>query len=112
MIIKINLSNKFNITLIIIQIIAIVLFVLGNAWSICFLIGISVEGVFFIVLGIKYFFDNKEISRREDLLESLPMQKADIEVMEKNNNRKIKSNKFQAILYILMGIILVFIILF
>ena len=102
-------SNKFNLILTIVQVIALVLFGFGNVWAICFVLAISSEGVFFVVLGIKTFANNKQIKSRESMMGALPIKKAELEHMQKQNNRTIKLNKLQAVLYIIMGIILVFI---
>lgn len=105
-------SNKLNIVLTILQVVVVVFFLFGNVWNTCLLIAIVIEGVFFVTLGIKSLFSNKFIRSQESLFEKLPMQKAEIESLEKSNNRKIKSNKLQAVLYMIMGIVLVFLVIF
>ena len=105
-------KNKFNLTLFILQCVAVLFFCLINVWSICFVFAIFCEGAFFIVLGIAILNKNKQISKKESLLHNLPMQKNDIEDMEKRNKQKIKLNKFQAVLYIIMGILLIFLCVF
>jgi len=101
-------KNKYNLIMLIVQCVAILFFCLGNAWSICFIFAIFCEGAFFEVLGIAMLHNNKLITKKESMLHSLPMQKADIEDMEKRNKQKIKLNKFQAVLYIIMGVLLIF----
>ena len=105
-------SNKFNLILTIVQSAAVLCFLLNNALTFLLILGIVLEGVFFIVLGVRMFFDNKKIRQKEDLMRSLPMQREDEASMQKNNTRQIKANIWQAVLYIVMGIILIFLVLF
>lgn len=91
---------------------AVLCFLLSNILAFLLIIGIVLEGIFFVVLGIKKFFDNRLIKKQENIISALPMQKGDIESMQKSNTRQIKANVWQAVLYIIMGIILIFIVLF
>ena len=102
------LKNKFNVVLLIVQVIAILFLILGSMWDFAYILAVILEGVFFVLLGIKMFINNSKIRYKESLMQNLPIQKQEMESIQKSNVRKIKSNKFQAILYILMGILLIF----
>jgi len=105
-------KNKFNLILTICQVVALMLLGFGSIWQICFILSIVAEGIFFVVLGIKMLVGNKDILKDQEMYESLPLEQTEIERMEKRNVKTIKYNKFQAIMYIILGIILVFIVLF
>lgn len=102
-------KNKFNTTLFIMQTVACLFFVLGYAWGGFLLFAIISEGVFFVTLGIRSIISNREIVRKESIIAGLPIGQDEIESMQKSNRRKMKNNKFTGVLYILMGILLVFI---
>ena len=102
-------KSKINIVLVAVQVTAILLFLLGNFWSICFVLAVMSEGVFLIVLGVKTFNGNKQLKKKEEMLMGLPMDKLELENMKKRNSRIIKSNKLQGVLYIVMGLIFLFI---
>jgi len=102
-------KNKFNTILFIVQVVACLFFALGNVWGICFLFAVMSEGVFFFVMGVRSIVSNREIMRKESMLTSLPIAEDEIESLQKSNKRKVKSNQLQGVLYILMGLLLVFI---
>lgn len=102
-------KSKFNIVLFIVQVVACLFFILGSAWVGFVFFAIISEGVFFIILGIKTIVSNRQISQKESILAKLPIGQDEIDSMQKSNKRKMKSNKFTGFLYIVMGIILVFI---
>ena len=106
------LKNKYNMALLIVQIIALILFGFGNVWSFCFILAIIAEGIFFIVLGIKSLFDNKKMKHNQEVLSNLPMEESDLSKLNKRNNIKIKANKFQSTIFIFLGLLLIFIALF
>ena len=83
--IKKFLKNKFNLTLLIVQACAILMFAFGSVWAICTIIGLIVEGVFFVLWGIKMIVGNKEIRKKEELLNSLPIGHTESEKMQKRN---------------------------
>ena len=101
-------SNKFYIVLTIIQSLAIIMLALGMVSGIFYALAIALEGVFFVVWGIRIFYQNKEIVKKQNLIDALPMSQSDIDTMHKSNTRHIKANKLQAILFIMLGIVLIF----
>ena len=104
--------NKFNIALLIVQCIALAFFLLGNFWGVAFIFAVLSESVFFILLGIRLFKQNKEILSNQDIMLGLPIAKSEMESLEKSNKKNIRANKLQAILCIFMGIVLFFIVIF
>ena len=108
--IKNFLKNKFNLILTIIQATALLLFAFSEVWIMCIIIGLLLEGAFFVVWGIKMLIGNKVIRQKEELLNSLPIGQTESEKMKKRNNIKIKGNKFQGIMLILLGLIIVFVV--
>lgn len=101
-------GNKFNIVLTAIQVLALIMLVLGKVSGFCYLLAIAMEGVFFIVWGIKNFCQNKEILKKQNLIETLPLTQNDMDTMHKSNTRHIKANKLQGVLFIMLGIVLIF----
>lgn len=105
-------GNKFNIVLTVIQVLALIMLVLGKVSGFCYLLAIAMEGVFFIVWGIRIFCQNKEIVKKQNIIDSLPISQNELDTMHKSNTRHIKANKLQAVLFIMMGIVLIFMLIF
>jgi len=102
------LSRKFNIVLAINLILALVFLAFCNIWSDAIIISMVLLGVYLIMLGVNNFLRNKEIIKNQEILEKLPFSETQIENSKKQDRKKIKSNKFQGVLYILFGIVLIF----
>lgn len=102
------LSRKFNIVLTITLLLALLFLAFCNVWSLAIIFSIVLLGVYLILLGVNNFLKNKEIVKSQEILEKLPFSESQIENSKKQDRKKIKSNKFQGILYILFGIILIF----
>ena len=103
-------KNKFNLILTIIQALALILFAFGSVWGVCTIIGLVIEGVFLIVWGIKMFVGNKSIKSKEELLSALPIDQSESEKMQKRNKITIKGNRFQGVMLILLGILIIFVV--
>ena len=103
-------KNKFNLILTIIQALALILFAFGSVWGVCTIIGLIIEGVFLIVWGIKMFVGNKSIKSKEELLSALPIDQSESEKMQKRNKITIKGNRFQGVMLILLGILIIFVV--
>ena len=103
-------KNKFNLILTIIQALALILFAFGSVWGVCTIIGLVIEGVFLIIWGIKMFVGNKSIKSKEELLSALPIDQSESEKMQKRNKITIKGNRFQGVMLILLGILIIFVV--
>ena len=102
------LKNKFNIALIILQILAIVSYFLG-ALAIFFSIMFFVlEGSFFVLWGIKILLDIKNSRYSLEAINQLPYDEAEKIRMIKQRNNINKNNKFIGVVLICLGLVLIF----
>ena len=73
------------------------------------IIAIILEGVFFIVYGVSCFYKNKIMKNNNDLYNMLPGSEINNEVNEKQLSKSNKFNKLKGVMFILFGLVLVFI---
>ena len=100
-------SNKINLALIIIQIVAIIMYFLAGISSFCYVSFFILEGAFLILWGVSLLLSVAKIKRSSENYSKLPYSKEDIEIILKNDGRKIKSYRFTAIVLILIGAFLI-----
>ena len=106
--IKKLLSDKFNLSLVIIQGLAIICLVLIKI-SIVFNIGfLLLESAFFILWGIKILVDTGKIKYREEYYSKLPYTPEQLEYLKKKDIMDRKSGKFRGIMLIIFGIALLY----
>jgi hypothetical protein len=101
-------KNKFNIVLIIIQIVALVCYFLGNVSFVFSIMFFLLEGGFFITLGIRILIGVKNSRYSDELLTQLPYSQEEIQMKRKMNQNTNKNNKFVAFSFIVLGCILIF----
>lgn len=106
------LKNKFNLTLVIVQAIALLFLCFCNLSVVFIMLAIGVEGVFFILYGVKYFINNKELNEKNNLLELLPMEDEEKKQMNIKESKSKKGNVGKALLFIFFGVILIFLMIF
>jgi len=106
--IKKFLSDKLNLTLTIIQSIAIIC--LMFIWlSIIFNIGFLIfESVFFVIWGIKILIDTNKIKYRKEYYSKLPYTAEQLEYLKKKDVKDMKSGKLKGYLTIFLGISLLY----
>ncbi len=105
-------KSKLNITMFILQIIAIIFICFAQFWNFAFIILLLSEGLFFIVLGIKFIYQNKVIDKNLEMFNKLPYEDKDPIKTDKKLKWSKKSNILQAILYFMMGLCLIVIAIF
>ena len=101
------LRNKFNISLIVLQCLAIVCYFL-SAYVFFLVMFFVLESAFLIVWGVKYLHINRHNKYKLDIYDQLPYTDAEKEVIKKNNIANNKNNKTIAIMLIMLGVILFF----
>ncbi len=100
-------KNKFNLTLIIIQVVAVISYCLAHMMFFLVLF-FMLESSFFIVWGAKVIHDNRKALSKLDLYEQLPYTDAEKATFKKSYERNSKNNKFMAVMLIVIGIVLLF----
>ena len=101
-------KNKFNITLIILQVLALFCYFMAGLWQGFAVIFFVLEGVFLIVWGIKIFADIKKIDDNHEILGQLPFTEEEKKNILKTDLRVKKNNRLVAIILIILGTVLVF----
>lgn len=102
------LSDKFNISLMVIQGVAFICLILIKL-SIVFNIGfLLLESVFFILWGIKILVDTSKIKYREEYYSKLPYTPEQLEYLKKKDTMDKKNGKFRGIMIIIFGIALIY----
>lgn len=107
--IKEFLKQKLNISLFILEVVAIILFCLGRLEALFFSFGMSIQGLFFVVLGIKMIIKNKKIFNDYEIVQTLPYDKKYLDAQKKKTYDLIKNNKFLSIAFWCMGALLIFV---
>ena len=101
-------KDKFNIVLLIIQILALFFLALASISYVFTILFFVMESVFFIVLGIKFLVGTKKLKNNQELYNQLPYNETQRELLKKNDENEIKNNKFRGVMFIILGIILLF----
>jgi uncharacterized membrane protein HdeD (DUF308 family) len=107
-IIKQFFARKINIALIIIQVLAIIMFLLSGISIFCYALFFVFEGVFLIILGISLLKRIGTIKKNQDAYSQLPFSPEDVQKMTKNDTAKIRSIRFTGVAVIIVGIYLIF----
>lgn len=103
------LKDKVNMTICILQLLAIVFLCLCGVWQFATFLFLILEGLVFVFVGIRTLKQNKKIDREYELANKINIENVDMLKQNKKNNIEKKSNRFSAIIYFLMGITLIFI---
>lgn len=102
------LKNKFNIVLVIIQIVAVLCFLLGQRFVFGTVMFFILEGGFLITWGIKLLIEVRNSKYSEEIVNQLPYTQDQREYIFKKNKRDNKNNKFMAFMLIALGIVVIF----
>lgn len=102
------IKDKFNIALIIIQVLAIVFYALTGVSVICIVLFFALEGAFFIVWGAKIFHTISKSKASLEVYQQLPYTEQQKIALIKKHESVVKNNKFIAIVLIAIGAILIF----
>ena len=102
------LKNKLNMTLIILQTLALISFSLCELFVFFLVMFFGFESAFLIVWGVKYIVANKDAKYKLEIYDQLPYTDEQREVIRKNNENNSKNNKMMAVMLILFGIVLFF----
>ena len=101
------LKDKFNITLITLQVLAIISYFL-SAYFVFLVLFYLFESAFLIVWGFKFLGVNNKSKYKMEIYNQLPYTDAEKEQIRKNNDKALKNNKMMAVMLILLGIVLLF----
>lgn len=102
------LKNKFNIALIVLQVLAIISYFLGSFSFLFMILFFMLESAFLIVWGVKFIFVNKGAKYQLEIYEQLPYTDAEREAIRKNSENNSKNNKLMAVMLIVLGVVLFF----
>ena len=100
-------SNKMNIALIVVQVVAIIMYFISSTVPICGVFFLILEGVFLILFGINFFLGIRKIRRCQETYSQLPYTQEQIEMFVKRDSQKIKSYRFTAYVLIIVGAFLI-----
>lgn len=102
------LKDKYNIALIVIQVIAIICYALSCVAGVFVILFVSLEGVFFVMLGVKILRSITESNDLQEIYEQLPYTEQEKKMLRKKQESANKNNRFVAILLVILGIVLFF----
>lgn len=102
------LKNKFNIALLVIQTLAIISYLISSLGVFFVVLFFNLEGIFFLVWGIKIFKSIKVNNSQKEIIMQLPYSNEERVEMLKKMESTNKNNRFVAIMLILLGIVLFF----
>lgn len=105
-------KSKFNIVLFSTQVLALLALCFSSLNGIFLIISIVMEGVFFVVYGVNCFLANKKMERDNDLYELLPISEEEKKTMSVREKKSKKGNILKGIMFIVFGIMLVFLVVF
>ena len=100
-------KDKFNIALIVIQVFAIMCYLLG-AHMFFMVLFFVLESAFLIVWGVKFLVDNSNSKYKMEIYDQLPYTAAQKELIVKEKEKNAKNNKMMAVMLILLGIVMLF----
>lgn len=105
-------KSKLNILLVASQTLALLFlcFVSTGTWA--YILTLVMEGLFFVFLGCKQFAKNKELDETLEIQSKIKIENIDMETQNKRAKFEKKGNVFQAILYFLMGLVLIVVAIF
>lgn len=103
------IKSKLNIAILSIQILAILLFCLMSISVLFLMLGCIIQGVCFILFGVKIMAINKKIFEEYELVQTLLYNPKQLEDQKKKTYITIKNNRFLTIAFIGIGVFLIFI---
>ena len=101
------LKNKFNIALIAIQVLALIVFLMRFLSIVFVVLFFMLEGAFFIVWGAKFLYEISHSAGKSETIMQLPYSDEERRRLVMQMQRTNKNNKFVAIMFILLGSMLV-----
>lgn len=102
------LKDKFNIALIVIQVVALICYALSGVAEIFVILFVALEGVFFVILGVKILHSISLSRDMQEVYEQLPYTEEEKKILRKKQESASKNNRFVAIILIILGIVLFF----
>ena len=106
------LKSKLNIALVAIQGVALLFMCLSGLIGWMIILALVMEGSFFIVYGVRFFYLNKDLDKQNELYELMPIGEDERKSLASGKKRNKRLNKIKGILYIVFGVVLTFIFLF
>jgi len=103
-------KSKINITLFSIQSLAFLFLCFCSLHGIFVILAIVLEGVFFIVYGVSFFLQNKNVNKETDIYNMMPISDEEKKSLSQRNLKSKKFNKLKGLMFIAFGIILIFLI--
>lgn len=104
------IKNKFNIALVVVQVLALISWALMYANGVFTYFFILLESGFFILWGIKGLYDSKKILQRSDQYADLPLTTEQQVYYRKRDLATYKNTKTRAMMLIVIGIVVLFLI--
>lgn len=101
-------KDKLNLTLLIVQTLAILCYFLGFLWGVLSIVFFVLEGVFFVVWGIKWLLVAKKIQRQENVYKDFIVDDKKKEKISKTEQMRNKNNTLVGVGLIVMGVVLIF----
>ena len=101
------LKDKFNIALIVIQVLAVICYLLGSSMFF-FVFFFVLESAFLIVWGVKFLVVNGNSKYKMEIYDQLPYTAAQKELIVKEKEKNAKNNKMMAVMLILLGVVMLF----
>ena len=101
------LKNKFNIALIAIQVVALIVFLIRFLSVVFVVLFFMLEGAFFIVWGVKIFYEISHSGNQQETIMQLPYTDEERRRLMMQTEKANKNNRSVAVMFILLGSILV-----
>lgn len=101
-------KDKFNIILSLIQVMALILLAFFHISLVCTILFFVLESAFFVCWGIKIMIHAKRIKNNEEFYSQLPYTEMQVELLKKSAESEIKNSKFRGLMFIFLGVILLF----
>lgn len=105
-------KSKLNIALVVIQGVALLFMCFSALVSWAIIPALILEGVFFIVYGVRFFYLNKDLDKQSELYALMPIGDDERKTLASAKKRNKRFNKIKGIIYIIFGVVLAFIFLF
>jgi hypothetical protein len=100
-------KNKLNTTLVLMQVVALIVFLMNSLSVVFVVLFFLLEGAFFIVWGAKIFYEMSHSMNQKETIMQLPYTDEERRRLMIQTERANKNNKYVAIMFILLGSILV-----
>ena len=105
-------KSKLNVAMFVLQCVALFLLCLCNIHIIFLILAFMCEGSFFIILGASCFVANKKMNKDVEIRNMLPLSDEEKNIMAEQQKKRAKGNKLKGILYVIFGVILIFLFIF